>query len=39
MTSLADEVAPGLDRLGQMKPLMAFGRAPGVATTLLDFER
>ncbi len=32
--SLVDEVAPGLDGLGQMKALMASGRAPGIAVTL-----
>jgi uncharacterized protein (TIGR00369 family) len=36
MTSLIDEVAPGLDGLSQLRALIASGRRPGIAVTL-DF--
>ena len=35
--SLADEVAPGVDGLSQMKALLASGRKPGIAESL-DFD-
>jgi uncharacterized protein (TIGR00369 family) len=37
MAGLADEVAPGLDGLAQLKALMASGRKPGILTAL-DFD-
>lgn len=37
MAGLADEVAPGLDGLAQLRALMASGRKPGILTAL-DFE-
>jgi uncharacterized protein (TIGR00369 family) len=36
MSSLIDEVAPGLDGLSQLRALIASGRRPGIAVTL-DF--
>lgn len=37
MAGLADEVAPGLDGLAQLRALMASGRKPGILTAL-DFD-
>ncbi len=37
MAGLADEVAPGLDGLAQLRALMASGRKPGIVTAL-DFD-
>ncbi|PTU32622.1 PaaI family thioesterase [Stenotrophobium rhamnosiphilum] len=37
MAGLADEVAPGLDGLAQLRALMASGRKPGILSAL-DFD-
>ena len=37
MAGLADEVAPGLDGLAQLRALIASGRKPGILTAL-DFD-